>query len=81
MALYNLLHPARKEAVHAMNKQQMITSHSRCMKQLETCMGVDDMLRVLCDISLGLTGLHAQGILHCDLKSANVLTQVRLKLY
>eukprot|EP00892_Ulva_mutabilis_P004321 jgi/Ulvmu1/2260/UM013_0107.1 len=76
--LYSLLHQARKEAV-ALNKQQMSYASSRIIQQGPISMPVDDMLRILCDISLGLTGLHGQGILHCDLKSGNVLTRVSYK--
>lgn len=36
-----------------------------------------DMLRVLCDVACGIEGLHRRGMLHMDVKAANVLVMVR----
>ena len=37
-----------------------------------------DMLRLLCGVACGADGLHRRGMLHMDIKAANVLVMVRL---
>lgn len=76
MSLYNFLHTARQDAAKVTNLRQMCHSGSSIMPPLQPSMPVEDMLRALCDIAFGLIGMHGRDLLHCDLKSANVLVQV-----
>lgn len=77
MALFNLLRAARQDAGQVMKRQQLCHDPNSNVPRAEPSMPMDDMLRVLSGIAFGLTGLHGRGLLHCDLKSANVLVQVR----
>ena len=50
------------------------------MQRAATRLPTLDMLRVLCAVCCGVEALHRRGMLHMDIKAANVLTMVRLRV-